>query len=352
MDMFGPITRVWQVAAVLMAFVAASHCAADRVPDATPAGYFDSTGRTDVLSGGTRMIPITTPKGTFNVWTKRVGNNPRIKLLLLHGGPGATSEYFEAADSYFPAAGIEYYYYDQLGSFRSDQPGDPDLLDVARFVDEVEQVRVALDLDSSNFFLLGHSWGGILATEYALEHQQHLRGLVISNMVPSIPDYNEYAANVLMPAMDQEALAEIKQLEAIGDTENPRYMELLMPHHYERHILRMPADQWPDPVLRAFEHLNPGVYVPMQGPSELGASGILAHWDRSADLGRLAVPTLTIGAAHDTMDPVQMEWMAGQVQRGRYLHCPNGSHMAMYDDQETYFNGLIAFLRDVDAGRF
>jgi proline iminopeptidase len=52
------------------------------------------------------------------------------------------------------------------------------------------------------------------------------------------------------------------------------------------------------------------------------------------------------------MDPKQMEWMAAQVQRGRYLHCPNGSHMAMYDDQETYFAGLLAFLRDVDAGRF
>lgn len=339
----------------VMVFVGAvwmAGCAPEPATGVPPVGYFDSTGRPDVLSGGARLIPVTTPKGTFNVWTKRVGNNPRIKLLLLHGGPGATSEYFEAADSYLPGAGIEYYYYDQLGSFRSDQPDDPDLLDTARFVEEVEQVRVALGLDSSNFYLLGHSWGGILALEYALAHQDNLRGLVISNMVPSIPDYNTYAETVLMPPMDQDVLAEIKRLEATGDTENPRYMELLVPHHYEQHILRMPAAEWPDPVLRAFEHLNPAVYVPMQGPSELGASGILGDWDRKADLGRISVPTLTIGASHDTMDPKQMEWMAGQVQRGRYLHCPNGSHLAMYDDQETYFTGLIAFLRDVDAGRF
>ena len=51
------------------------------------------------------MIPIETPKGTFHVWTKRVGNNPRIKVLLLHGGPGMTHEYLEAFDSYFPGAG-------------------------------------------------------------------------------------------------------------------------------------------------------------------------------------------------------------------------------------------------------
>ena len=88
-------------------------------PDAsaTPsaAAYLDNSGRADRLSGGVRKIPITTEHGTFNVWTKRVGNNPRIKLLLLHGGPGATHEYFEACDSYLPAAGVEYYYYDQLG---------------------------------------------------------------------------------------------------------------------------------------------------------------------------------------------------------------------------------------------
>ncbi len=86
--------------------------------------YFDNTGRTDVLAGGVRMIPIHTPKGDFRVWTKRVGNNPRIKVLLLHGGPGATHEYFEAADSFFPGASVEYYYYDQLGSAYSDQPKD------------------------------------------------------------------------------------------------------------------------------------------------------------------------------------------------------------------------------------
>lgn len=100
--------------------------------------YLDYSGRDDVSSGGVKLIPITTPKGNFRVWTKRVGNNPRIKVLLLHGGPGATHEYLEALDSFFPAAGIEYYYYDQLGSAYSDQPKDPELWDLSRFVEEVE----------------------------------------------------------------------------------------------------------------------------------------------------------------------------------------------------------------------
>lgn len=329
-------------------------CSADRPAAVSTAsgGYFDNTGRSDLLSGGVRMIPITTPKGTFRVWTKRVGNNPTIKVLLLHGGPGVTHEYFEAFDSYFPGAGVEYYYYDQLGSAYSDQPDDPDLVDLPRFVEEVEQVRQALGLDHDNFYLLGHSWGGLLAMEYALKYGEHLKGLIISNMMASIPAYNEYARTVLMPAMDQTVLAEVKRLEAAGRYEDPRYMELLIPNFYVEHLLRMPPDQWPDPVNRAFAHLNPKVYVPMQGPSEMGASGKLEQWDRMADLGKISVPTLVIGARYDTMDPAYMEKMASAVQHGRYLFCPNGSHMAMYDDQATYMHGLIQFLHDVDAGRF
>ncbi|HEX5352913.1 MAG TPA: proline iminopeptidase-family hydrolase [Rhodanobacteraceae bacterium] len=303
--------------------------------------------RADAWSGGARSIPIETSHGVFNVWTKRCGDNPRVKLLLLHGGPGCTSEYFECFDSYLPQAGVEYYHYDQLGSYRSSQPDAPDLWETARFVDEVEQVRKALGLDAGNFFLLGHSWGGILAMEYALAHQQHLKGLVISNMMSSFHAYNRYAEEKLMPAMPQDVLAEIKALEAAGDYENPRYMQLLVPHHYEHHVLRVPHAQWPDPVVRAFTHINPKIYVPMQGPSELGGSGKLANWNRTADLPGIDVPTLVIGAAHDTMDPKHMEAMAGAIPQGRYLHCPEGSHMAMYDDQTVYVTGLLDFLRDV-----
>jgi len=316
-----------------------------------PSSYFDSAGRDDVLSGGVKLIPISTPVGTFKVWTKRVGNNPRIKVLLLHGGPGATHEYFEAFDSYLPKEGVEYYYYDQLGSAFSDQPKDQSLWELPRFVEEVEQVRLALGLDSGNFYLLGHSWGGILATEYALKYQQNLKGLVISNMMSSIPAYVRYAEQVLMPAMDQEVLAEIKMIEAKKDYENPRYMELLMPNYYVLHILRMPGDQWPDPVNRAFARLNRDVYIPMQGPSEMSASGKLERWDRTADLGKITVPTLTIGGRYDTMDPKDMEKMATLLARGRHLYCANGSHMSLYDDQKTYFEGLIRFLEDVDGGR-
>jgi proline iminopeptidase len=302
-----------------------------------------------VREGGVKVIPIHTPKGDFKVWTKRFGTHPRIKLLLLHGGPGADHEYFESLEGYLPAEGIEFIYYDQLGSAFSDQPKDPDLWTTGRFVEEVEQVRKALGLDHSNFYLLGHSWGGILAVEYALKYGANLKGLIISNMMMSIPDYNRYAEEVLAKGMDPAALKEIKDLEAKGQYESPRYMELLLPNFYVKHLCRLP--EWPDAVNRGFGHINKQVYVLMQGPSEFGASGRLEQWDRKADLPKLAMPTLVIGAAHDTMDPAHMKWVSTQVQHGSYLFCPSGSHMAMWDDQRTYNLGLIRFLKETDAGR-
>jgi proline iminopeptidase len=295
-----------------------------------------------------RRIPISTPAGTFEVQTEVVGDGPTAKLLLLHGGPGATHEYFEVLADRLPDAGVEIIYYDQLGSFGSDQPDDMSLWELPRFVDEVEQVRQALGLDSTNFFLLGHSWGGILGIEYALRYGQHLKGLVVSNMMASIPAYNRYAHDVLMPQMDQAALARILELESAEDFDNPEYEALLMEHFYVFHVLRLPVDRWPECVVRSFEHINKQVYVHMQGPSEMGARGTLVDWDRFDDLDSITVPALVIGARHDTMDPDYLRTMAERFPHGRFLFCPEGSHMAMHDDSERYLSGLVDFLRSVD----
>jgi proline iminopeptidase len=306
--------------------------------------YFAQSNDT-VQNGGIKMIPITTPKGTFNVWTKRVGNNPKIKVLLLNGGPGATHEYFECFENFLPAEGIEFIYYDQIGCGNSDNPNDESMWDLARYVEEVEQVRIALGLDETNFYLLGHSWGGILAMEYSLKYQKHMKGLIISNMMSSCPEYGKYADEVLAKQMNPAVLAEIEKIEAAKDFANPRYMELLIPNFYEKHILRFPAKNWPEPVNRSFAKMNQSLYVTMQGPSEFGVAGKLEQWDRKGQLKDIAIPTLVIGAQHDTMDPKHMSAMAKLTPKGTYLYCENGSHMCMYDDQKTYFSGLISFLK-------
>ncbi len=303
----------------------------------------------EVQTGGVKIIPIETPKGKFNIWTKSIGNNPKIKLLLLNGGPGATHEYFECFENFLLPENVELIYYDQLGCGLSDNPKDTTMWYLPRFVEEVEQVRKALNLNKDNFYLLGHSWGGILAMQYALKYQDNLKGLIISNMMSSCPAYGKYAQEVLAPQFDQKILDTIRQIEAKGDFTNPKYMELLLPNFYAKHICRI--NPWPEPMNRALSKTNQSLYVTMQGPSEFGIGGNLINWDVSKQLPQIKTPTLTIGGAHDTMDPEHMKWMSTQVQHGRNITCPNGSHMSMYDDQKNYFPGLIQFIKDVDRGK-
>lgn len=333
-------TSLWAVG-----FCSAAH--ADTT-DAPPPSYYDNSAHEDSWSGGQRLVPIETPKGTFNVWIKRVGNNPRLKVLLLHGGPAFPSEYFAAFDSFLPAQGIEYYYYDQLGAGRSDHPDDDDLWMMERFVSEVDQVREAIGGDESNFCVLGHSWGGMLAIEYALAHPNKLKCLVISNMMASIPAYNQYAERVLKPQMDPAKLAIVEELERTGKVDDPRYMEILVPEFYEKHVLRRPVSEWPEPFNYASAIANMHVYTLMQGPSEMGASGRIVNWDRFADLKQIEVPSLVISGKYDTMDPAYLAAMAERLPHGELL-ATEGGHLAMYDDQQTYFAGLLTFLKEREA---
>lgn len=299
----------------------------------------------EVQAGGVKMVPVETPVGTFKVWTKKVGSNPRIKILLLHGGPALTHEYMECFESFFPQAGFEMYQYDQLGSYYSDQPDNDDLWTTERFVEEVEQVRKALGMNKDNFYILGNSWGGILGLEYALKYQQNLKGLIISNMMASIPDYEKYNG-LLRGKMRKTLVDSLTTFERKKDYQNPIYTDLVFKEYYTKHICRLA--EWPEPVLRSFKHVNQHIYELMQGPSEFKVGGRLLTWDRKADLAKITVPTLTIGAKYDTMDPQAMEAMSRTLPNGHYLYCPNGAHLCFWDDQKTYFPAVIKFIKDVD----
>ena len=311
------------------------------------ADYFNY-GDTGVQTAGIRLIPIQTPSGTFRVWTKRFGNNSRIKVLLLHGGPAMTHEYMECFESYFPREGFEFYEYDQLGSYYSDQPEDSSLWTTERFVEEVEQVRQAIGADEKNFYVLGNSWGGILAMEYALRYQQHLKGLIVCNMMSSIPEYEAYN-KVLRAQMRPSFIDSVNMYESRNAYTDTTYQNMVFREYYTRHLCRL--DPMPDPVLRSFKHINPSIYVLMQGPSEFKVGGRLLTWDRTADLKNITVPTLMVGARWDTMDPAAMEKQSRLVKNGSYLFCPNGSHLAMWDDQKVFMKGVIDWIWKVDGDR-
>jgi len=311
---------------------------------AAPQSYF-APQDTGIQTGGVKLIPVQTRGGIYNVWTKRIGNNPKAKVLILHGGPGGSHDGYECFESFLPKEGIELIYYDQLDCGNSDRTNDTSLYDLGRYVEEVEQVRKALGLNKDNFFVVGHSWGGLLAMQYALKYQEHIKALIISNMMASCPAYGQYADKVLARQMPDDVLKTIRELEKAKDYQNPKYMELLYPHFYKKHILRL--EDWPEPINRMFGKLNNGLYVNMQGPSEFGVSGKLSHWDISRQLKKILLPTLVIGATYDTMDPDYMKWMSKEFPKGKFLLCENGSHCCFYDDQPTYFSGLIDFISSI-----
>jgi proline iminopeptidase len=295
------------------------------------------------MTGKSRLIPIS---GGFHVWTRQVGESP-VKMLLLHGGPGFNHEYLEVFEDHLPPAGVEIYFYDQLGSYYSDQPDDPSLWNVERFREELEEVRQYLGLEQ--FYLLGQSWGGMLAQEYALKYQEHLKALIISNMTASIPSYVKYL-NVLRSKLPQHLIDTMQRYEAAGEFEAPEYTALLDESLYKEHIIRL--DKMPTSVARAFAHFNPAVYNTMQGPNEFVVTGTFKDWDRWDDLHNITVPTLLVVGRHDSMSVEDIEEMGRRISRSQVRVCENGSHLAMWDDEETYFDAVLGFVKEIESGTF
>ena len=292
-----------------------------------------SNSVTVVKTGGVRMIAV--PGG--KVWTKAVGPKPNV--LLLHGGPGASHDYMECFEDFLPPAGVGFYYYDQLGCGNSDHPNDDKLWTIVRYVEEVEVVRKTLGLD--RFTLLGHSWGGMLAIEYALKYPQHLSKLVISNMTAGISGYVQHA-RVIRAALPSADRATLEKYEALHKTDAPAY-QAVMDKIYHEHMLSL--KEWPEPVTRAFSRSNQHIYNLMQGPNEFVITGTLKGWDRWKDLPKIKTPTLVMGAQNDEMDPVQIRREASLIPGAKLWMSSNGTHLAMYDDQQAYFGALLAFLK-------
>lgn len=292
---------------------------------------------------GARLIELS---NGYRVFTQRFGESPDVGILVLHGGPAATHEYMLSLAYDLPGEGFEVVMYDQLGSFFSDQPTE-DLWNIPRWVEEVEEVRQALGYTRENFYLLGNSWGGILAMEYALKYQEHLNGLIVCNMHASIPDYAAYNKEVLRPQMRPGLLDTLDAYEAAGDYLNPTYVELVEAEFYTKHLCRLPV--WPEEVVTSFSRLNYPLYDLMQGPSEFKVGGRLIDWDIKARLPEISVPTLMVGATYDTMDPEAMRAQAEAVQDGKFLLCPNGSHLCMWDDREVFMTGVAGFIHQVEA---
>jgi proline iminopeptidase len=188
----------------------------------------------------------------------------------------------------------------------------------------------------------------MLVQEYAVTYPRHLKAAVISNMTASMKSYVAYL-EVLRKALPARLQAVMDKYEAEKKYDAPEYQAVLMNQLYRRHLCRL--DPWPEPIEMSFAHMNQRIYNLMQGPSEFVITGNYKDWDRWPDLHRISVPTLLIAARYGTMSVDDMKKMGRLIPNSRVAVCEDGSHLSLFDDQEAYFRHLLAFLKDVDAGK-
>ena len=278
--------------------------------------------------------------GDGRVWYESAGSGDRT-LLLLHGGPGGNSEdltpFLDLA-----ALGYRVVRYDQLGSWRSDQPDDVSLWQADRFVSEVERVRRALDL--GRMFLLGQSWGAFLALDYAIHYGQNLRGLILASGAAStrecVAGMNAWRAE--LPEDTQRVLAFHEEREEYDHPDYKTAMDVL----YQRHFCRV--QPYPAPLAEAVKHMGTQVYATMWGPNEFTCTGNLLDWDRTDRLGDVAVPTLITAGEFDEVHPSCAKTLHQGIPGSELTIFPGCAHHPDLEDPRRYRETLLSFLARVE----
>jgi L-proline amide hydrolase len=287
------------------------------------------------------------PFADHKIWVREVGfdGDPKlVPLLCLHGGPGVPHDYLEPLEA-VAASGRRVIFYDQLGCGNSDQPRDRSLWKVDLFVKELDVVRSALNLDRVH--LLGQSWGGMLAMQYAITQPAGLESLVIASSPASIQSWMD-AADRLRGELPPQVQQTLSKHEQAGTTDTAEYLEAMMVF-YRRHVCRL--EKWPACVLRAFDKLtaNPEVYHTMWGPSEFYVTGNLKGWDVTPQLNQIRVPTLITSGRYDEVDDSVIRLIHHGIVGSKRIQFEQSSHMSHVEEAELYVTELIAFLNGVET---
>lgn len=266
-------------------------------------------------------------------------------VFLLNGGPGLPCNYLRDAHSFLAGHGYRVVAFDQLGCGASDRPTDPALWTIGRYVEETETVRTALELGKVH--LVGHSWGGWLAIDYALTYPDALKTLILEDTAADIPHLMA-EMHRLRAALGHETVEMLLAHEADATYDHPEYQAAITLLNH-RHVCRLPV--WPAPLLASLTDWNIGPYMTMQGPNEFLYIGNLKDWDRTADLPRIACPSLITVGRHDEITPACALRMKQGLKNVELVVFQNSSHMPFYEEPAAYDAALLAFLAKHAASR-
>lgn len=259
-------------------------------------------------------------------------------IFCLNGGPGLPCDYLREAHSCLVDKGYRVVAFDQLGTGASDRPADPTLWTIERYVEETETVRKALGLGKVH--MLGHSWGGWLAIDYALTYPENLHTLILEDTVADMPHLISELER-LRAALGPETVSMMQKHEAQGTYDHPEYLAAVTILNY-RHVCRLP--EWPAPVRRSLDDWNMGPYATMQGPNEFLYIGNLKDWNRIPDLPNMTVPTLITTGEHDELTPACALRMKLAIPDAEIRVFANASHMPFYENPGDYYPALLDFL--------
>lgn len=282
----------------------------------------------------------------LNVWYRFVGDrtkSDKLPLLCLHGGPGFAWDSFEPLEA-LVATGRCVIFYDQLGSGNSDELHDPSMYTVDLYVEEVGVVRRALGLDQVH--ILGHSWGGMLAMEYALTQPAGVASLVLADTAASLPQWAA-AMRRLVADLAPDVQQAILEHEAAGTTDSSEYQEAC--RAYSRRHLCGRIDPRPDFLNRIADKPGDEVYHAMWGPSEWCVTGSLKDWDIVSRLGEIRVPTLVVGGRYDEATPDVTETVHRGIPGSEWVIFENSGHFPHLEETERYLEVLDRFLNHVEA---
>jgi len=226
-------------------------------------------------------------------------------------------------------------HYDQIGNGRSTHFPDrgADFWTVELFVRELHNLVDALGIGDRHH-VLGQSWGGFLAQEYALTRPRGLRSLVLADTAASFPDFVA-AANRLRADLPLEVDATLRRHEVAGTTDDPEYAEACHVF-YTRHVCRL--EPWPPEVTEAFAWIerDPTVYHTMNGPSEFHVVGSIKDWQSKDRLASIEAPTLLVSGRYDEATPALQETLQSGIPSCEWVLLENSSHMPHLEERERY----------------
>lgn len=266
----------------------------------------------------------------------------KFPVLMLHGGPGIPHDRLEPLKA-LVKTGRPIVLYDQLGCGNSDRPDNPTLWSLELFLDELATVRRSLELDQIHLF--GHSWGGMLAMEYALIQPDGILSLTLASSPANIPLWRTETKR-LREELPKEVQETLLLHEADGTTDDPAYSETMMFFYY-RHVCRL--SPWPEFVKRGVEKKGKQVYETMLGPSETHVIGRLKNWDITSRFGFIRIPTLLTSGRYDELTPVQAAVVRDGIPDCTWVLFEKSSHMPHAEETEYYLEVLNNFLTQIEG---